>query len=201
LALIAQAALRENDAFYARLALEAFKEEFVAMEADMVKNQYLRSLGHRALLAALGFGLGWGVCVTVAARLTIAANIAPFLLAAVGACAGTWLSFAIRRVVLSFNDLAAVEDDRMSPVARILFVVGLAWLIGLFLESGVIKAQINSISVDLSHSNFLVLLIGIMCGIAERALAGALGKRSEEFAAQIGLLKQPASASGTQRAA
>jgi hypothetical protein len=183
LALIASAGLREEDVPYARLALEAFKEEFVAMEADMVKNQYLRSLGLRALIGALVFGIGWGACYTTYVAKSdvlksVAPNLEPFLLTAVGACVGTWLSFAIRRVVLGFNDLAALEDDRMAPTSRILFVVGLTWVVGLFLQSGVIIAVVNNVSLNLSTSPFVTLLIGILCGISERALAGAVSRRS-----------------------
>lgn len=200
LALIARAALRDQTAAYARLALEAFKTDFVAMEADTVKNQYVRMLGWRALIFALIFGAGWGACMTLFADSLVAIKLAPFLLAAVGACAGTWLSFAIRRVVLGFEDLALLEDNRMHPMARVLFVVGLTWLVGLFLESGVVNAEVNGVQMALGSSEVVALLIGAMCGIAERALAGAVGKRSEDFATRFGTIAPPPSAAGAARA-
>jgi hypothetical protein len=186
LALIANAALREEDAGYAGLALDAFKNEFVAMEADAVKNQYVRKLGRRALLVAVAFGAAWALSVTWLSNSPFAVSASPFLFTAIGACAGTWLSFAIRRVVLGFNDLALLEDDRMNPLSRTFFVVGLTWLVGLFLESGVINAEVNGIRMNLGDSAMIGLLIGAMCGIAERALAGVVGKRSEEFVARLG---------------
>jgi hypothetical protein len=36
---------------------------------------------------------------------------------------GTWLSFSIRRVELGFDDLANLENDRLNPGLRILFIV------------------------------------------------------------------------------
>jgi hypothetical protein len=189
--LIARSGLREADAAYARLALDAFKEEFVSMEADAVKNQYVRALGLRAILMSVMFLILWMACITWFAAFSISANAAPFLLAAIGACAGTWLSFAIRRVVLGFNDLALIEEDRMAPLSRIVFVVGLTLLVGLFLESGVVNAEINGIRMDLGNSDLVALLIGAMCGISERALAGAIGSRSADFVTRFATIPSP----------
>jgi hypothetical protein len=52
-----------------------------------------------------------------------------FLIAAAGAAIGTWLSFSIRRVELSFSQLAILEEDVLDPSVRIVFVIGLT-LIG-----------------------------------------------------------------------
>jgi hypothetical protein len=41
-----------------------------------------------------------------------------FLIAAAGAAIGTWLSFSIRRVELSFSQLAILEEDVLDPSVR-----------------------------------------------------------------------------------
>jgi hypothetical protein len=100
---------------YATAALEAFKNEFVAREADLVKNRYVRNLGRRAAMyGIIFFGAYWFsrflpfvVGLDETPNDVVLYRYKEFFALATGACAGAWLSFAIRRVILGFTDFSA----------------------------------------------------------------------------------------------
>ena len=191
---IARIATHRDGVHFATLALSGFRDEFVALEADAVKNKYMRILGHRALgCAAIGGALWWLTSRPYFAKEY--ADLGSFFLLAVGASCGTWLSFAIRRVQLSFFDLALLEEDRMAPLARIIFVIGLTWIIGAFLSLNIISIEIGEAKFALASGTIMTLLIGALCGIAERALAGVVSKRTEDFTNRLGGIATPTSLS------
>jgi hypothetical protein len=113
-----------------------------------------------------------------------------FALLAAGACIGTWLSFAIRRVILEFEDLALLEDDRLDPTSRLFFVVLLTFVIGLLIITKMVGIKIGDIPLELSQEP-MAILIGLLCGISERALAGVVHTRAAEFAGRIGGTVKP----------
>lgn len=179
LAKIIELGLRKGQVAFANQSLDGFKDYFVSLEADRVKNQYVKLLGMHALVWGVIFFMTWLVLPKVP-QLT---GFSPYLLLAIGACGGTWLSFSLRRVVLGFGDLALLEDDRMNPTGRILFVVGLTWVVGMLLQTGVIKFSFGDAALKFEGSAPItpMLLIGALCGIAERALAGAVSTRADAF--------------------
>ena len=95
---------------------------------------------------------------------------------------GTWLSFSLRRPVLGFADLAVLEEDRLNPTARILFVLGLTLVVGLLIYTKLVAIKVGEMGVDLH----MALLLGLLCGIAERALAGAVSQRAREVVERVG---------------
>jgi len=108
----------------------------------------------------------------------------PFLLAGVGAAIGTWLSFSIRQVELSFNHLGVIEDDLLDPAFRILFVVALTITACLLFWTGVMNIEIGSLKTSsdgFAKAGTIPLLIGLFCGIAERALATSISGRAATF--------------------
>jgi hypothetical protein len=184
--------------------LQAFREAFVDHEASAVKNRYLRNLGIRvasigtALLVLFLFAMavevrpGTGVLHSAlgergAARFgEMVAPMPSFLLLAFGACIGTWLSFALRRPNLTFEQLSLLEEDRLAPLARIFFVVGLTLVIGMLLYTDLLSIKIGDVGVDIGDPNAraalpIALALGLMCGIAERALAEAVRSRAEDI--------------------
>jgi len=113
-----------------------------------------------------------------------------FFLVASGAAIGTWLSFSLRRVVLTFDDLALLEEDRLNPGLRVIFMVALTSVVGLLFWTGAVAVDIGGLSSDFTVSGSRALLIGALCGIAERAVTTAVSKRAGDFAASIGGLNQ-----------
>jgi hypothetical protein len=170
---------------FASLALNGFKEEFVAQEAGIVKNNYVLRLGIFALLAFVASVICY-VSALKAPPDSMAYLFRNFFPLIGGAAVGTWLSFSIRRVVLTFGDLANLENDRLSPSLRILFILALTTVVGLLFWTGAVTVVVGDFKTDFHSSGTHAALIGMLCGIAERAMATAVGRRADDFAAGVG---------------
>jgi hypothetical protein len=162
-----------------RVLFEGFKDEIVSKEAEAVKNTYIMQLGARAFLAASFF---------FAAQFVIPFshdiwNYFPLMLC--GACIGAWLSFSIRKVDIGFADLAVLESDRLLPTTRVLFILCLTVVLGLFIQASIFSVSLGTLALK-PDSAVMALAIGCMCGLAERALASSVAKRSESVIASIG---------------
>jgi len=176
---------------FAALALSGLKDEFVAREAAGVKNDYVFRLGFWGLVVVLICA----ACYVATGQSGIATDTVlyrfrNFFLVASGAAIGTWLSFSLRRVVLTFDDLALLEEDRLNPGLRVIFMVALTSVVGLLFWTGAVAVDIGGLSSDFTVSGSRALLIGALCGIAERAVTTAVSKRAGDFAASIGGLNQ-----------
>ena len=96
------------------------------------------------------------------------------------------VSFSIRRVTLGFDDLANLENDRLDPGLRVLFIVALTAVVGLLFWTGAVTVGVGGFHTDFQLSGTHAVLIGALCGIAERAMATAVGRRAADFAAGVG---------------
>jgi hypothetical protein len=177
---IARLGLQEPHVQLAQLALDGLKAEFVAHEAGRIKNTYVRSLG-RASAVCVAFLLTVYVLVDADyISMPFGKVHKVFLVAAIGACLGTWLSFSIRRVNLSFGDLAVLEEDLLDPSVRVIFVAGLTFTACLLFWTKAINIEIGQLkTAELAGAT--ALLVGLFCGIAERALATAISGRAATF--------------------
>jgi hypothetical protein len=151
-----------------------------------VKNHYVRRLGAWCFFTALlftilyAFARAWPVG-------SIPHDFRNFFLLAVGALCGTWLSFLLRRATLSFDDLAVLEEDRLNPGIRVLFMTGLATIAGLlFWTQAVIfvLGDFQSGPAIYAHGAW-TLLLGLLAGVGERALGTAVAKRASDVPAAI----------------
>ena len=66
-----------------------------------------------------------------------------FLLAAAGASLGTWASFSVRKVNLTFEQLAAPEEQLLDAPFRVVFVVVLTMAACLLFWTGAINVKIG----------------------------------------------------------
>lgn len=166
-------------------ALESFKNEVVAREATHIKNSYVLRLGAAAAVAI-------ALCMTLNSHTpALLVGYENFFLLWAGAAAGTWLSFSLRRPVLQFADLALLEEDRLRPEFRILFVLVLTTVVGLFFWTGMLSVDVGDFktesikSVGALRVPEVPVLIGMLCGIAERSMSGAVYRRAEDFASGV----------------
>jgi hypothetical protein len=170
----------------AKKSLESFREEFVANEAGSVKNGYLWRLGLRCLAMSVVASLAYVYARSLDNTHTVHYFRNFFLLVA-GAGVGTWLSFALRRVIVTFLDLAALEEDRLDPGVRVLFITALTSIVGLLIWTGAVSLGIGQfITTEFYKNGTTALLIGLLLGVAERTMATAVEKRATEFGAGIG---------------
>ena len=186
---IAYVGLFTNDPSHlslAKLSLDALREEFVAREAGRVKNRYLRRLGKWCLTAAILSLLGYIVAREWCPQQSIAHDFRNFFLLAIGTSVGTWLSFSLRRVILQFLDLATLEEDQMDPVHCVLFMIALTTVVGLLLATNAVGFQLGGFKAGVWEHGAWALLIGLLGGMAERAMAGAVSERAADFAGAIG---------------
>ena len=171
----------------AKQSLLSLQEEFVAMEAGSVKNRYLRRLGWRCLLAAALSVVGYVLCRTAdPSAWPVPYAFRNFFLLTAGTAVGTWISFSLRRVILTFLDLAAIEEDQMDPTNRVLFIIGLASVVGLLFWAGAVSVGMGGFESNIARHGAWAVLIGLLLGIAERTMATAVSKRATDFAGAIG---------------
>lgn len=107
-----------------------------------------------------------------------------FLLAAAGAAIGAWISFAIRRLDLAFEDLALLEEESLEPPFRILFVTALTLIVCLLFWTGAVNIEIGNLKTGpafFKTNGTIAMLIGLFCGLSERALATAVSGRAAAF--------------------
>jgi len=186
LADLARAALGQDQVRLGRLALAAFQAEVVARESGPVKNGYMRRLGGWALFfgaLAIAAYLYCRYGTPVVAELH---RFRDFFSLLAGSFLGTWLSFSIRRVQLTFEDLARLEQDSLDPSIRLLFVAGLTIVVGLLLATKAVVITIGGFNSGFLGSGTYAVLIGCLCGIGEMGLPSAISQRASEFIAVLG---------------
>jgi len=165
-------------------ALNELRNEFVAQNAGRIKNAYVRSLGLACLVAAVPLLLWYAGIVNNPQPHGWWYGHRMFIVAGAGAAIGTWLSFSVRRVTLAFADLAILEEDLLDPSVRVVFVVGLTIVACLLFWTGVMNIQIGNLKTNadvFKDTGSVALLIGIFCGLSERALATAISGRAAAF--------------------
>ncbi len=188
-----------TQAAFARNDLARFKSEFVAREAGTVKNRYLWRLGRYCLLATLLMVLGYIYARYYAVGGSIWHDFRNFFLLAIGTAIGTWLSFSLRRPTLTFDDLVVLEEDRLDPSVRVLFMIGLTAVVGLLFWTHAVSFGVGDLEskLALQAHGAEALLIGLLAGIAERALGTAVSRRAADFAASLGGTAGSAAGGGT----
>ncbi len=203
---IGRVGLLEGNIDLAKSTLDTLQEEFVAREAARIKNNYVRRLGAWSILCVVIFGLAYLYIRAEAVagngaidwRLwLLPENANPahpfalyrfrnFFLLAIGASFSAWLAFLIRRPTLEFTGLVQLDDDLLNPVIRVLFTIGLSFVVGLLFWTGLIAITIGSFTTNFENAGMTAILIGVFCGIASRALATAVSRRAEDFAGNVG---------------
>ena len=172
----------------AKLALNELRSEFTAQQAGRIKNIYVRGLGATAATAAVPLLLLYAFIAKVVGSGWWYDHRA-FLIAAAGAAIGTWLSFSIRRVSLSFSDLGILEEDLLDPSVRIIFVIALTLTACLLFWTGVMNIQIGDLktnAAEFMQRGSIAMLLGVFFGISERALATAISGRATAFVRSVG---------------
>jgi hypothetical protein len=192
--------------------LASFKDAVLLQEGPRVKNTYMGRLGARAaILAVAGLVLYFGVRAaaphlsldllptivagppfitpdgTQSPGTQVVRDYSNFLLLWSAAMVGSWLSFGIRRVDMTFEDLARPEVDMVKPIFRLVFTGILALTLGLVFVTGMAQVSVGTLNTnDLTNAPLTAMLIGLFCGIGEQALTTTVGRRATQFVGEIG---------------
>jgi hypothetical protein len=196
-------------------ALESLRADVLRREAGGIKNDYMKKLGYPALVAAVVFvglfllyekspnffatvcrprewyssllclppGRG-GFAVLFPSEVYHYRHL--FVLLA-GCMMGTWASFAARKVMLTFDDLAELEQDRLSPVMRLTFTAVLTLIFALTFLTGMVQVEIGEFrTAELAGNGLVALLAGAFFGLLEQSLPAAILDRARTFSDSIG---------------
>lgn len=174
----------------ARRALEGVTAELIDDQGAVVKNGHLIRLTKWAALfsavaalvyAALRFAAPGGVVDRSLRALGVDADVLScFMLLWIGCFAGVVLSYGSRTTTMTLSDLINTDADRLLPQVRLLFAGTLTMVLGLFLYLAVVEFKIGSSisSLDVGSSAMVAFLIGVLCGLSELALPGAVTKKA-----------------------
>jgi hypothetical protein len=152
----------------AMLSLNKLKEEIMIREASKIKNKHMIRLG----IPALAMG---SISAVIGLHVIHFSNVLKFGLyffVWTGAMAGAWLSFGVRKISLSFEELSIIEKDLVSPTLRLIFVGVASLFLTLFLKSGIVSLTVGSLNTNSIDSNIeFQFLLGSIAGLLESKLA------------------------------
>lgn len=185
LVLLAQMAIGSEDCHpkLAKSGLEIFKSKILNREGVILKSGYMKNLGLKAFyFAIVPLIVGIGLDIARMYQLVCADCFASYNLPLVwtGTMLGVWISFAISRPSLSFEELAIMEKDYLSPELRLLFTGALSVVFFyLFIEQAVVIKFGSLSTTDISKYPISAFLIGVILGINEKILGSTLIKKTK----------------------
>lgn len=103
-----------------------------------------------------------------------------YIILFIGAMIGSWLSVCIRKLEITFEDLANFEKDLMPFEIRLVFIGIVSIVFGMLVNNEIVTISFGELSLKtLFDSTQKTLLFGILCGIVDTKLAVNLYKKSE----------------------
>jgi hypothetical protein len=192
---------------HARVNLQEYKRDLISRVGPITKNAYQVELAKASAVAsvtlllvgiAIRIGLKFGrdsgwvteskvdaqAVVTVANAAQWNSDYSPFHFAVLlAACMwGIWLSFSVRSMEFSFEQLQHPESDMMRPWSRLLTTGLLAFILALFFQMGILVVSIGGFSTNQISSNLLMaVFVGLSLGFLDRALPSEVRKRIDEI--------------------
>jgi hypothetical protein len=104
-----------------------------------------------------------------------------------GTMIGAWLSFGIRRSILTIRDLSRLETDMVDPPLRLVFTGLIAGTLAMVFICEMVRVEIGGLhSAELFTLGSRALLIGILMGVSEQALPTSLTRRASQFITELG---------------
>ena len=165
-------------------ALEQVKNEITNRESGKIKNRYLKELGRKALIFGMpafivGAFLNYLKCKGIDFGCLNCSEFANLLVLWTGTMLGVWLSFAITRTILGFNDLTIIEKDRLEPSLRFIFTGSLAIIFGLLFITKAIEINLGDLySVKIIDDPITAFLLGVILGLNEKIIGSTLTKKT-----------------------
>lgn len=165
-------------------ALTQFKKEIVDRESGKIKNQYLKRLGIRAIILGMpiliiGSIINYLSCKVINCNCIQSNYIANIMILWSGTMSGVWLSFAITRTLIGFDDLAIIEKDRLEPTLRLIFTGVLSIIFGFLFMQNAFEIRLGNLSShDIIKDPITAFLIGTILGLNEKIVGSTLTKKT-----------------------
>lgn len=165
-------------------ALQQLKAEIIDKKSGEVKNTYFKTLGINAAYLGLPILL---ICLIIKTlyyfqnsdiinNLSIFSN---FLFVWCASLVGVWLSFGARKTILTFEELTTIEEDRLEPLIRLIFVGVMALMFSLLFYKEAIVLEIGKISTkSISNDSFIAIIFGVFLGLSEKLIGQKLTKKA-----------------------
>lgn len=161
---------------FALTGIKSLQNEILQSEGAKIKNKYHIGLGGYSLVA---LGMIWIIYLIVQ---SISSVIDPsYFLVLTGALVGQWLSFGVRKMNLEFEDLSAIEQDKMSKPIRIIFILLSAFIVFLILNSGIISFQFGGFSSQNLNQWENQIIVGCLAGLLDSKLGLKLYEKANEI--------------------
>lgn len=156
-------------------SLTELQNEMVLIEGQRIKNEYMKSLGIRALILGAATILVYIVSLTCG----ILQAFSMYCLAVIGALIGTWISFGARKFNITFEQLSLLEEDMMSPWIRLIYICVCSAVFLLFLRTQLISFGIGEIStISIKDNPEIQISIGVLCGLVESKIGVNIYKKA-----------------------
>ena len=95
---------------------------------------------------------------------------------------GVWLSFGARKTVLSFEELTTIEEDRLEPLMRLIFIgAQLRWYFQYFYKEAIFVKVGTVSSKDISSDSYVAMIFGVSSWLSEQILGKKLQKKQSLF--------------------
>jgi hypothetical protein len=165
-------------------ALQQLKSEIIDKKSGEVKNTYFKTLGLKAtylglpiLLIALIIKIFYYFYdFDILNNLSTFSN---FLFIWCASLVGVWLSFGARKTILTFEELITIEEDRLEPIIRLIFVGVMALMFSLLFYKEAIVLEIGKISTkSISTDSFIAIIFGVFLGLSEKLIGQKLTKKA-----------------------
>jgi len=147
------------------IALKQIRDNIAARKGRQLKYRYLLAL---AGWASFGILSGFLLAVLVPSPHDAVASYGWVL---IGSMVGAWMSIAATRRQISFDDMPNYLDRRIEPIIRLLFVALLSASLSILVHLGVIDIAFGSVNLkDFSQKDSIAGLLGLVCGLGEKAV-------------------------------
>lgn len=174
----------ESNSAIARGALKSLQSEIAELDGSRIKNDFLKKLGLFAVLTSVP-------ALVVIALMYLVFGVesysSPLFNLGCLWCAnqvGTWISFASRKLDISFFDLSRISEDQFEPAIRLIFTGLLAIIFALTLWAGLFAIQVGEYrATSWVTSPLIAIVLGALTGIAEKALPASLRNKAEKLVA------------------
>lgn len=152
-------------------AVEGIKRELVLREGRQIKTKYLVELGWLGLISAvfavLLFSTGdyWPVWSAELVALK------PYFVVWAGSMVGVWISYAVGRSEVSFEELSNMDRRTTEAAIRIVFVGLVATALALFLSTKFMEFSVGGYSFNGFKSSIEIAgILGVIAGFSEKTL-------------------------------